>query len=89
VYPENKDLWDYSNVIKAGSQVSSVQSSATALQTAIQSAVLLEMHSSDEAGSHGLAIYVPSQNDYNPSYANLALSRVSDWPAWLQQQALY
>jgi hypothetical protein len=87
--PENKDLWDYANDLKTGSQIAAVQNSASALQTAIQSSVQMEMHSSDEAGTHGLGIYVPNQNDYNPAYANLALSRVSDWPAWLQQQAQY
>lgn len=87
-YPENKDLWDYANIIKLNAASSDLQQAASAVQSAIQAAVLTEQHGSINGNSHGIAIYVPDPLSYLSSYANLALSRDTLWPKWLQDQPL-
>lgn len=85
-YPENKDLWDYAQIINANTGATDLKSAATDIQAAIQAAVLFERHGTINGKSHGLAIYVPAPTDYLTSYTNLALGRTTNWPRFLQDQ---
>ncbi len=85
-YPENKDLWDYADRIKAGTRATDLQQAAADVQAAIGAAVVTEQHGTVNGNSHGLAIYVPPPLSYLPSYANLAFSRATSWGHWLQNQ---
>lgn len=85
-YPDNKDLWDYASIVAAGTPSTDLRSAAAAVQSSVEAAVLVEKHGSLNAGSHGLAIYVPEPASYLSSYANLALARATDWDGWLQSQ---
>jgi len=85
-YPENKDLWDYAARIRAGSPSRDLQSSAAAVQAAVEAAVIIERHGTINANSHGIAIYIPSPDAYLTSYANLAFARATVWDSWLQEQ---
>lgn len=85
-YPENKDLWHYADLVRSGATTPSVVSSASAVQSAIASAVLSEAHGTFHSHSHGIAIYVPAPASYLTSYANLALAKTTRWDTWLQAQ---
>lgn len=89
-YPENKDLFHYAALIKAGSTAADLQQSATALQTALTGtggAVVVSQHGAySQDNSNGLAIYIPGPGAYLPEYNDLALSRVAHWGAFLQSQ---
>ncbi|MGC8668366.1 MAG: clostripain-related cysteine peptidase [Chthonomonadales bacterium] len=85
-YPENKDLWDYANIIKANTAAADLQQAASGVQAAIQQAVLTEQHGTINGNSHGIAIYVPDPLSYLSAYANLALARDTLWAKWLQDQ---
>jgi RNase P subunit RPR2 len=85
-YPDNKDLWDYADLIRTGTSLPDVQTAATNLQTAISAAVIAEQHGSLHSHSHGIAIYVPAPINYLTSYSNLALGRTTSWSSWLQSQ---
>lgn len=85
-YPDNKDLYNYAELIRQATPTSSVKDAAASLETAITSAVLTEAHGSLHSGSHGIAIYVPDPSNYLTSYANLALARATSWGQWLQNQ---
>lgn len=85
-YADNKDLWDYAELIRTGATATDLKNAAVNMQTAITNALIAERHSSGRPNSHGLAIYVPQPSGYLPSYANLALSRVTNWSRWLQNQ---
>ncbi len=85
-YPENKDLWHYAELIRTGTSANDLKTSAVNLQQAIVDSLIAERHGSINGNSHGIAIYVPSRIDYLSSYANLALSRVTSWDSWLQNQ---
>jgi hypothetical protein len=52
----------------------------------LTAAVIAERHGNLNAGSNGLAIYVPTSAGYLSSYANLALARATDWDEWLTSQ---
>ncbi|MEP6755194.1 MAG: clostripain-related cysteine peptidase [Chthonomonadales bacterium] len=85
-YPENKDLWDYADLIKSGTTFQDLKDAASNVQTAIANARIVEKHGTINGNSHGLAIYVPSAGGYRSTYSNLALSRSTQWGSWLQQQ---
>ena len=60
------DLWDFAD--KVSSQVTStaVKNAAADVKNAVQSFVVGEFHSSNMAGSHGVAIYFPpTKSDFN------------------------
>lgn len=85
-YPDNKDLWDYADLIRTGTSLSDVQTAASNLQAAISGAVLAEQHGVVHSHSHGIAIYVPAPVNYLSAYSNLALARTTSWGTWLQSQ---
>lgn len=85
-YFENKDLWDYADLIKSGTSSNDLKTAADNIKAAVEAAVIAERHGNLSARSHGLAIYVPAPSAYHTSYGNLALARVTDWDAWLQNQ---
>jgi hypothetical protein len=86
LYSENKDLWHYAELVRANSNSAPLRNAATAVQQAIGDALIAEGHGSQHADSHGIAVYLPSPASYLTTYANLALSRVTDWDLWLQSQ---
>ncbi len=85
-YPDNKDLWDYANIIRLGTSAADLKTAATGVQAAIEAAAILEKHGTINGNSHGLAIYVPQALNYRGTYTNLALSRATSWGSWLQAQ---
>jgi len=87
-YPDNKDLWDYCELLRTGSASGAVQAACAAVQAELGQAVLAERHGSLNGNSHGLAVYVPSPNAYLASYGNLAFARATAWDSWLQNQPL-
>jgi hypothetical protein len=85
-YFDNKDLWDYAELIKSGTSATDLKTAATNVQNSIAAATLDEKHGTTNGKSHGLAIYVPDPTNYLSTYANLALATATTWPQWLQHQ---
>jgi hypothetical protein len=86
LYRDNKDLWHYAELVRTGATSPALQTSAAQVQQALQAAVVSEAHGTLHPNSHGLAIYIPAPSAYLVSYVNLALARVTEWDAWLQNQ---
>jgi hypothetical protein len=85
-YFDNKDLWDYAELIKTGTAAADLKTAATNVQNAIAAATVAEKHGTTNGKSHGMSIYVPSPTNYLSTYANLAIARATSWPQWLQNQ---
>jgi len=85
-YFDNKDLWDYADLIRARTSATDLRAAADNMKAAIEAALIAERHGTINGRSHGLAIYVPSPITYLTSYSNLALARTTDWETWLQNQ---
>ncbi len=96
-YPENKDLFDYAEILRTStaSPIDIKQAAAnmeTALINGSSGAVITSSHGNiDQTGSHGLAIYIPGfdiagQPLYLSAYNNLALARSTNWDEFLQAQ---
>ena len=89
-YTEYKDLWDYSDLIRASVTAPDIKASAIALQTALTGtggAVMFSRHGSFlTTNSHGLSIYIDTPVNYRPSYSDLQLSRTGHWDEFLQEQ---
>lgn len=86
LYRDNKDLWHYAELVRTGVTTPALQTAASRLQEAVASAVIAEAHGNLHPNSHGLAVYLPSPASYLISYSSTALSRVTDWDTWLQNQ---
>lgn len=92
IYPDNKDLYNYADLIRTKTTASDLQQAAASLQSALtgsNGAILAAGHGPSQANSNGLAIYVPLPTNYLASYANLALSKTGaapDWARFLQSQ---
>ncbi len=87
-YNDNKDLWDYGDIIKAGTGAADLKQAVTNVQTAITAALIAEAHGTINGKSHGIAIYVPSPDAYVSNYASIAFGRNTSWARWLQDQPL-
>jgi hypothetical protein len=89
-YPDNKDLFHYSELIRANSTNTGLKQAASNLQVALTStggAVMMSRHGpSGQTNANGLAIYVPRPGNYLQSYNNLALARATLWDDFLQSQ---
>ena len=90
-YPDNKDLFSYAEIIRAGTTAPDLKSAAANLQSTLlgSSGVIIQsMHgSSNQTGSRGLAVYVPNQFNYLASYNDLALTHAAPrWAQFLQAQ---
>jgi clostripain len=90
-YADNKDLWDYANLVRTASVPTDMQVAAYNLQVSLigpSGAILEEAHGpTGQDGSYGLAIYVPSPTSYITTYSNLALATAAPhWPQFLQNQ---
>jgi hypothetical protein len=101
-YPDNKDLYHYTSLIRNGTSASDLGLAAANLQTALTNsasgAIFYSRHGpSGQANSNGLAIYIPSaftftHTDPNfgiiPSveYAKLALAKATLWDEFLGAQ---
>ncbi len=85
-YADNRDLYDYAERVRTTATTPELVASAATLQTALSQAILAEGHGSQHADAHGLAIYLPGPAAYLTTYSSLALARMTDWDAWLQQQ---
>jgi hypothetical protein len=90
-YADNKDLWDYANLVRTTAPSTDMQTAAYNLQTALigpSGAILDEAHGpSGQNGSYGLAIYVPAPTSFIATYSKLALALAApNWPRFLQSQ---
>ncbi len=86
LYRDNKDLWHYADLVRTSTLPADLQAAASNLQQAVADAVMVERHGSLHPNSHGIAVYVPDPSSYLLTYANLALSRVTQWDEWLRAQ---
>jgi hypothetical protein len=84
-YSDYKDLWDYCDNVKATVQPADLVAAASGVQQALSAAIIANTDGAGHPRSHGQAIYVPPASGYDSNYANLALSRVTDWGKWIQQ----
>jgi hypothetical protein len=76
------DLWDVANRLKAGD--ATLAASATAVQAAIESAVLYEKHNARSPNSHGIGIDFSPKTFINlAAYNNLRFATVTSWDEWL------
>ena len=71
-YPENIDLYHFADLLYTESSDPDIQTTASDVMTAVESAVIAEFHCTWLPNSHGLAIYFPEteaafDNDYNGS----------------------
>ena len=71
-YPENIDLYHFADLLYIESSDPDIQTTASDVMTAVESAVIAEFHGTWLPNSHGLAIYFPEteaafDNDYNGS----------------------
>jgi hypothetical protein len=83
-----KDLWDYTEQLRARLPNSQALSSAIdGVQAALLRAVIAEAHSNRRVNrSHGLSIYVPAPGSFETRYGLLAFARATHWDEWLQSQ---
>ncbi|MBN1755651.1 T9SS type A sorting domain-containing protein [bacterium] len=85
--PNNMDLWHFAHNV--GGAVPSVSSSANALKTAINNAIIEEYHSTGHPNVHGLAVYCPvNASQYDGAYttsANLDMVADHQWDEFLNQ----
>lgn len=83
-----KDLWDYTEQLRARLPNSQALSSAIdGVQAALLRAVIAEAHSNRRVNrSHGLSIYVPTPGSFETRYGLLAFARATHWDEWLQSQ---
>ena len=74
------DLADFAARIRAAISDAGIQASAQAVETAVENYVLAERHSTNNAGSHGVSIFFPSDSSsfYNPSSYDFAVGAA--WP---------
>ncbi len=83
-----RDLYQYAEKVKAAN-VASVTAAATALQAAIDRAVVVHYEGTQHAGTHGLSIYLPDPYNYGrylQPYGALDLALNTRWPTWLAKQ---
>jgi hypothetical protein len=91
-YNDNKDLFNFADLIRTSTSQSDLQQAAVALQATLKDsqngAILTAGHgSSGQNGSNGLAIYVPGPGNYLSSYNDLALTHnAPHWAQFLQAQ---
>lgn len=85
-YFDNKDLFNFAQLISQLVPQANVTSAAQGVMTAVNSAVLVEDHNQALAKSHGLAIYIPNRSTftlYAPAYEQLEFARNTAWDDWL------
>jgi len=90
-YPDNKDLYDFADLIRITTTTSDLQTAAFNLQSALRgkdTAVLFSSHgSTSQDFSYGMAIYEPDPGNFLTTYSNLALTRAAPhWSQFLQAQ---
>lgn len=59
---------------------------ASAFISAVNSAVIDEIHNSDMSNAHGLAIYLPPPTDYSTTYSTLDVASDTYWDEWIKAQ---
>jgi len=86
-FPENKDAYDFAQLIHDNVPPAGVTTAATALMSAITDAVIVERHWGSAVNrSHGLAIYVPAPSSFLSSYLSLAFAQSTSWDEFLTSQ---
>ncbi|MCS6775550.1 MAG: clostripain-related cysteine peptidase [Chloroherpetonaceae bacterium] len=88
-YYENKDLFDYAELIRSQTRVDSLRQAAYNLQVALTGpggAIMMSRGGRTQNRANGLAVYVPAPGGYLQSYNNLALARATLWDEFLQAQ---
>ncbi|MFQ3611225.1 MAG: clostripain-related cysteine peptidase [Fimbriimonadales bacterium] len=85
-YPEYKDLWHASQLIKEYTGDPELSQRVQVLQEALQSAIIANGRglSARVRNSYGLSIYYPSSGDFLGRYRNTALARATRWDEWLE-----
>ena len=79
------DLWDYA--YKCKNLIPPLANDAFAtLTSALDDAIIAETHHSDMPGSHGLAIYMPTQEYYDTRYTRLGFASDTLWDDWIRFQ---
>ena len=63
-YRNNKDLLDFTRLVKETVPDSGVQSTATQVQTAASAVIVKTVNGDDHPNAKGIAIYMPSPNGY-------------------------
>ena len=97
-YPDNMDLYDFSERIDANIADAAISANAQAVMAAVDAYVLSERHVAAFTGSHGVAIFFPSSSSsfYNAANYDFAAGAVwfgaaperdaaGDWGALLTQ----
>ena len=89
------DLWDFADEVHSRVVSTEIKSAALELKNAVDDFVISEQHSTDMAGSHGIAVYFPSsqtafENDpdhsaYNDTNTFMPVDfvRFHTWDNWL------
>ncbi len=89
-YYTNIDLWDFADKVSTIIVMSDVQTTATAVKSSIDSAVLFECHGVDPTqgehpGAHGLAIYMPQRlSEYNENYEMIDFAKNTQWDEFIK-----
>lgn len=92
-YEGVRDLVDFVNRVSSGTGDPQLTTAGNAVATAVSQALLVESHTGNETGSHGLAIYLPSNSTrytdawslLRGSYALSGFGTASGWAAWLDK----
>lgn len=93
-YPDNKDLFHYTQLVSAGTSFGDLKQAAAGVQSAISSStsgvVMLTAHgSTGQANSFGLAIWIPDSVGFQQlggAYNQLQWENASNWGTFLNQQ---
>lgn len=85
-YPEYRDLWHATDLIKQYTNDPDLIKRRNALQDALRQAIIANNRADNNRVrySYGLSIYYPSAGEYLGRYNNTALSRATRWDEWLQ-----
>lgn len=98
-YPDNKDLFNYAELIRTTASSTDLQSAAVGVENAVlgtNGAVLYAKHGTftqggvnPQAGSNGLAIWIPDPGDYalyGAAYPSLAFAQATVWNSFIKSQ---
>ncbi len=92
-YPDNKDLYHYTQLVAAGTSFNDLRQAATGVQNALlgsSGAIITTAHGSTGQGnSDGLAIWIPDSAGFQQlsgSYNQLQWETATNWGTFLNQQ---
>ena len=79
-----KDIFDFAFEVNQRVNDENVQGAAQNVMNAITNAVVAEGHLTGHPDSHGLAIYLPTQAQYDMAYENLDFAVDTNWDEFLR-----